>query len=274
MSGRWISRVLAATLRIASVALRPALIATIIATIIALGCKSRASENEAMLAVAASLRHVMPVLISAYEVKHTGAKVRATYGASGDLQKQVQGGAPIDAVVFASAKPVDALIDQGLCDKATRRVLATNALVLIGPKQPRAAPLTFQTIDQVPANEKIAIGDPGAVPAGQYARDALQRLGKWDAIQNRLVLGGDVAAVLAYARRGEVAAAIVYKTELHGIDDVVLLDEARGSYAPRTEVVSASVKDARASVEATSFLTFVASPDGQRILRDLGFGAP
>lgn len=246
--------------------------AALTVALVMLGCRGQAPKKEAMLAVATSLRNAMPALISAYEATHPGAKVHATYGASGDLQKQVEGGAPIDGVLFASAMPVDGLIEKGLADARTRRVLATNALVLIGPKG--AKPLTFQTIDAVPASEKIALGDPGAVPAGQYAKAALEKLGKWSAIQGRVVFGGDVAAVLAYARRGEVAAAIVYKTEIRGIEEVRLLDEAKGEWVPRVEVVAAVVKDAKASPEAAAFLDFVASPEGQRILGGLGFGAP
>jgi molybdate transport system substrate-binding protein len=246
--------------------------AAVAAAIVALGCRGQASEKEAMLAVAASLRNVMPALISAYGAKHPGAKISATYGASGDLQKQVEGGAPIDGVVFASAKPVDALIEEGRAVPGTRRVLATNTLVLIGPKG--AKPVTFQTIDAIPATEKIAIGDPGAVPAGQYAKAALEKLGKWEALQGRIVFGGDVAAMLAYARRGEVAAAVVYRTEIRGIDDVTLLDEAKGDWAPRVEVVAGAIKEATASAEATAFLDFVASPEGQKLLGDFGFGPP
>ncbi len=246
--------------------------AALAVTLLMFGCRGQASEQEAMIAAAASLRNALPALIDAYAAKHPGAKVRATYGASGDLQKQVEGGAPIDGVLFAGARPVDALIEKGLADAAGRRVLATNALVLIGPKGAR--PLTFQTIDAVPATEKIAIGDPGAVPAGQYAKAALERLGKWQAIQGRVVFGGDVAAVLAYARRGEVAAAIVYRTEIRGVEDIALLDEARGDWAPRAEVVGAPVKEAKARAEAAAFLEFVASPEGQRVLAEQGFGPP
>jgi molybdate transport system substrate-binding protein len=87
-------------------------------------------------------------------------------------------------------------------------------------------------------------------------------------------MGGDVAAVLAYARRGEVAAAVVYRTEVRGVPDVVVLDEARGPSAPCPEVVGAVVRGARAAGEATAFLAFVRSPEGQKILADFGFGPP
>src|SRR4051812_18381716 len=78
------------------------------------GCsKGQASETEVMLAMPASLRNVTPELAKAYAAKHPNTKIAATYGASGDLRKQVGGGAPIDGVVFASARPVDELIEKG-----------------------------------------------------------------------------------------------------------------------------------------------------------------
>jgi molybdate transport system substrate-binding protein len=227
---------------------------------------------EVTLGVAASLRGVLPELTRAYGATHPGVRVAATYGASGDLRKQVEGGAPLDAVIFAAARPVDALIAAGRADAATRAVLATNQLVLIGPRGGR--PLTFATLDALPPGEMLAIGDPGAVPAGQYAREYLEKLGKWQGLTGRLVLGGDVSAVLAYARRGEVAAAVVYKTELRGVDGVVLLDEAAGPAAPRPEVVGAVVRGARAAAEARAFLAFVGSPEGRGILASQGFGPP
>lgn len=227
---------------------------------------------EVTLAAAASLRGVLPELTRAYQGSHPGVRVAATYGASGDLKKQVEGGAPIDAVIFAGARPVDELVAAGRAEAATRVVVATNQLVLIGPRGGR--PLTFATLDALPPGEMVAIGDPGAVPAGQYARAYLEKLGKWQALTGRLVLGGDVAAVLAYARRGEVAAAVVYRTELRGVDGVVLLDEARGPDAPRPEVVAAVVSGARAAAEARAFLAFVGSPEGQGLLASYGFGPP
>ncbi len=228
--------------------------------------KANGSGAELTIAAAASLRGVLPELAKAYEAKHPGVAIKATFGASGDLQKQVEGGAPIDLVMFASRKPVEAL---ARAQRATgERVVATNTLVLIGPKGGR--PVTFATIDALPASEKIAVGDPGAVPAGQYARDYLMALGKWEALRGRLVLGGDVSAVLAYARRGEVAAAIVYRTEVRGIADVVVLDEASGPLAPRPEVVAGPV----AGGEKNDFVSFAASPEGQRIFAEFGFGPP
>ncbi|MFO0550601.1 MAG: molybdate ABC transporter substrate-binding protein [Polyangiaceae bacterium] len=249
---------------------------TVLATLgaFALGAcgKSQASSQEITLAAAASLRTVMPDIVAAFGAKSPHVKVSVTYGASGDLRKQVEGGAPIDGVLFASAKPVDDLITKGLVDAASRAVIAKNRLVLIGPKA--ALPLTFQTLNQIPDGEKLAIGDPGPVPAGQYAKEALVSLGEWDALQSKLVLGGDVGAVLQYAKRGEVAAAIVYETEAAGVSDIVVLDRASGDWAPTPEVVVGLVKDASGAPVAQEFLRYLTTPTAQSILAEHGFLPP
>ena len=181
-------------------------------------------------------------------------------------------------MVFAGGKPLDHLVDRGRIEAASRRVVATNRLVLIGPRdepgEARGPKLTFQTLVLLPATEKLAIGDPGAVPAGQYAKDALMALGEWDALQSRLVFAGDVSAVLAYARRGEVKAAIVYETELGGIDDVVVLDRAEGAWVPRAEVVAGVAVGAKGAARARELIDFGLSAEGQAILHDFGFGPP
>jgi len=229
-------------------------------------------KAEVVVAAAASLRTVVPEIASSYEKAHPGVRITATFGASGELRQQVVAGAPIDVVAFAGAEPVDDLIGRGLADPATRGVIATNTLVLIGPKGcPR---VTFSTLSLVPAKDKVAIGDPRSVPAGQYAKAALQRLNEWDAIEPRLVFGSDVSAVLAYARHGEVAAAVVYKTELSGVPDVDLLDELAPGLAPRAEVVVALVTGSRVKEEAAGFLRALEGAEARKVLDAHGFGPP
>jgi molybdate transport system substrate-binding protein len=239
-----------------------------------LGAAGRVSAEEQPLSVGAamSLRSVMPVLMDAFRTSTGGAALQANYGASGALRQQVEGGAPIDVVVFADAATVDVLIKSDRADAGTRRIVASNSLVLIGPKG--AKPLTFTTIDQLPAGEMLAIGEPGAVPAGRYAKEAFEKLGKWDVLAKRLVYGGDVGAVLNYARRGEVVAAVVYKTEIRGVDDVVVLDTASGDWAPKAQVVAAAVKGSDDPKRAAAFVEFLGSAAAQKTFADFGFGPP
>lgn len=238
------------------------------------GCREGDGAGSApalTIGAAASLRNVLPALGARWEEKG-GAPVSASYGASGSLRRQVEAGAPMAAVVFAAAAPVHALEEKGLLAGEPIRI-ATNRLVLIGPAGAAPSSTTFASLPALPAAERIAIGEPGAVPAGQYAREALRALGIWEALQDRLVYGGDVGAVLAYTRRGEVAAAIVYATEAASVEDVVILDEAAGPWAPRPEVVAAVLKGPDAA-HARAFLAFLASDEARAILRDAGFGPP
>ena len=238
------------------------------------GCTREADTSlpRPMLGVAMSLRQVMPRLFDDYARRSGVAGIDATYDGSGNLRKQIEAGAPFDAVILADAPTVDGLIASGYADGGTRRVVATNRLILIGPKN--AKPLAFETIETIPEGERLAIGEPAAVPAGRYAKQALEALGKWDLLKDRLVFGGHVAAVLQYARKGEVAAAIVYGTEIGAVDDVTVLDEAEGDWAPRAEVVVAATPSGRASGEGRAFLDYLASDRAREIFHEYGFGRP
>ena len=223
------------------------------------------------MAAAASLQRVMPELVKAFHSRRPGVSITVTYGGSGALRRQVEMGAPIDLVFLAQPAPVDRLIEKGLADPATRVVFATNELVLVGPRN--APALTFDDLDMLKPDQQLAIGDPRSVPAGRYARQLLRRRGKWDAVQGHLIFTNHVGAALTYARRGEVAAAIVYETDVRGFDSVVILDRKDPAEEPRPKLVAALCTDAVDPATATAFLDFVTSQAGQAILTAHGFGA-
>jgi molybdate transport system substrate-binding protein len=240
-----------------------------------IGCASPESEVlDTTVAAAASLRVVMPDLVAAYEAEHPGARIVVTYGPSGGLRQQIEGGSPVDLVAFASREPVDSLVASGLVDVETVASVATNELVLIGPRAEGAARWTFATLHELPEGARVAVGEPGAVPAGRYAVDGLTALGTWAAIEPRVVYGGDVSMVLAYARRGEVEAAVVYGTDAASVDDVVVLDRATGAWAPRPEVVVGRTVLGADDPHAVGFLAFLGSAVGQERFAARGFGPP
>lgn len=243
--------------------------AVVLGLLLAAAARAEEPGPAPLLGVAASLRSAMPVLFERFEAAEPGAALAATYGGSGALQKQVEAGAPIDAVVLAGPEPVDALIAGGHARAETRRVIAFNQLALVVPKG--GAKLTFATLGELPAGEKIAIGDPSSVPVGSYAREALRALGLWERLEPRLVTAPDVAAVLAYARRGEVGAAIVYRSDVRGIDDVEVRELAAGAWAPRPQVVAALTAHGLAPGRSERFLRFLAGPEAAGVLREHGF---
>ena len=237
------------------------------------GCGGEGDTNgQVTLACAASLRRVMPDLLDAYAATGKHPTFIVSYAASGTLRRQVEGGAPIDGVVFASAEHVDMLVREGLVAKRTLREVARNRMVLVSKSKDSA--LTFRTLADLPAGERIAIGEPETVPAGRYARDALQAVGVWPTLEGRFVFTHDVAGVVAYVRRGEVAVGVAYGTEVVGVPNVHVLDRAEGAWAPRPLVVAAPVRESDGEEAVDALLVFLASKEAATIWQRHGFDLP
>lgn len=235
--------------------------------VLALMCGACSREQPRVtIGAAAVLRHAMPELVERYRAS-AGIHVEVTYGASDNLAGQLERGIDLDGVVLAEYASLDALITRGRIDGNSKRAIARTTLVLVGPN---ASGRTFATLASMPSNSKIAIGDPTSVPAGRYARSYLQAIGVWNAIEPRLLYGGDVAGVLAHALRGTAAVAIVYRTDAERAA-LVILDEPRD--APVVSIVSGVVANQHAA-HARAFFDFLASSEGQAILARHGFAGP
>jgi molybdate transport system substrate-binding protein len=217
---------------------------------------------------AASLRHAMPELVEQYRAE-SGSAVDVTYGASDMLANEIERGAALDAVVLADGGELDRLIGTNTIAAASRRPIAANTIVLVGPA---ASQLTFQSLGTLPEGSKLAVGDPTTVPAGRYAREYLVRLGTWAALQPQLVFGGDVAGVLALAKQGRAQLAIVYRTDARTAAPLAILDEPAD--APVASIVAGIATHSTHAASARGFVQFLASPRGQQILARHGFAPP
>ena len=63
------------------------------------------------------------------------------------------------------------------------------------------------------SGSRLALGDPDHVPAGLYAKAALQSLGLWDRVAPRIAAAAHVRAALALVERGAAAAGVVYASD-------------------------------------------------------------
>jgi molybdate transport system substrate-binding protein len=237
----------------------------------ALGCGSTETETT-LIAAASSLRAVMPDLAGRFQRESGTQAPLVTYGGSGTLRRQVEAGAPIDLVIFAGSAPVDELIAVGLVERGSRRIVARNRLVLIGPSD--ADDLELASLVHLGEGEQIAIGDPETVPAGFYARGALETLGIWESLESRLVPAASVAAVLAYVERGEVAAGLVYATDASLGRSVRVLDRSSIDGAPDPLVVAALTRAGQRDPAAGAFLDFLSGPEGEATFARHGFLLP
>jgi molybdate transport system substrate-binding protein len=174
-----------------------------------------AKAQEVTMFAAASLTDALKD-VSAEWAKAGHTPLRLSFGASSAMARQIEQGAPANLFASADLKWMDYLADKNLIANDTRRNLLGNQLVLVVPAD-KARKVTIAPGLDLNAllgpNGRIATGDPAHVPVGLYAREALTRLGLWDAVMPRLARTEDVRSALLLVERGEAPAGIVYSTD-------------------------------------------------------------
>ena len=230
-----------------------------------------ACAQELLVSAAISLKDAMEEIGRQFQQVHPGVTVRFNLGASGDLQKQIEAGAPVDAFVSAGERQMDALERQQLLVLGSRRLVARNTLTLVVPAASRIELRTVGDLSR-PEVRRVVLGNPKTVPAGQYAEECLRSFGLWDMLQDRLIFAENVRQVLEYVARGEVDAGFVYTSDLLNRPGPVK-EAARPpqtSYSPIT-YPGAVVKASAWAPLAGAFLDQLVSPTGQQILSRYGF---
>jgi molybdate transport system substrate-binding protein len=228
------------------------------------------AAREITVSAAASLKDAFGEIGKQYE-SSTGARVNFNFGASGALQKQIESGAPVDVFASAGIPQMNALATQGLIVPETRRDFARNTLVLVIPADSTSGITTFADLGGAKV-ARLAIGNPKTVPVGQYAEQALTRLGLWRQLGPRLILAEDVRQALDYVARGEVDAGIVYASDVRATGDRVrtVATAPADSHDPILYPIAVVKASSRQEV-ARAFIDAVMSDDGQRVMEQYGF---
>lgn len=143
-----------------------------------------------------------------------GVQLQLNLAGSGTLTRQIMDGAPADAVILAHPAWMDTLVEAARVAPTDHTDLVSNRLAVVG----RDGAIALEDLADATRFHRIAVGDPASVPAGRYAEQALRDAGVWDAVRPRLVTTADVRAALAYVVAGEVDAAIVYASDIVGLD--------------------------------------------------------
>lgn len=221
---------------------------------------------------AASMRNALDDANAAY-TKSTGVKVVASYAASSALAKQIEQGAPADIFVSANIKWMDYLIGKKLIDAATKINLLGNALVLIAPTSSKLDHVVIGKgfdIAKLAGDGRIAVADVKAVPAGLYAKAALENLGAWKAAEPKLAMAENVRATLAYVARSETPLGIVYGTDAKIEPKVKIVGVfPEDSHPPVTYPVAATAASKNKNV--ASYLGFLKSSAAKTIFEKYGF---
>ncbi|MGZ8288508.1 MAG: molybdate ABC transporter substrate-binding protein [Telluria sp.] len=227
---------------------------------------------DLVVSAASSLTNAFKDIAQAYEAQYPGSKISFNFGASGALLQQLAKGAPVDVFAAADQESMDLAQRKGLVRPADRRDFARNTLVVVVPAA------TTRTIGQLahlagPNITRIAIGNPASVPAGRYARHALEGARLWPAIQPKAITTQNVRQSLDYVARGEVDAGFVFATDAAIMKDKVRLAFEVPLDTPIRYPAAALAGGANAA-EARRFVGYLMSPAGQAILARHGFRKP
>lgn len=221
---------------------------------------------------ASSMTNAVNDLAQEFERTHN-IKVRAVYAGSSSLARQIQRQAPADVFISANVRWVNYLVEQQVIDASDIRHIASNELVLITNASQGNEESSFN-ISAVTdwqgylQQERLAIGQVNAVPAGIYAKQALESLGLWPALRTQLAPVNNVRQVLALVDRKEVPLGIVYGSDLLASDRVTKLAVFPTS---SHEPIDYPLVTLNTDQPTQDFAQFVSSEQGQAILRQHGF---
>lgn len=227
-------------------------------------CAAPAAQAEVVVFAAASLKEPVDALAAGLD------DVTVSYGGSGTLARQISLGAPADVVLLANPEWMAFLADEQRVGRVTD--FASNRLVVVGPADMGDLALEPEAMLAALGQGRLAVGLTDAVPAGVYAKAALQSLELWDGLVPTLAEVDNVRSALALVIRQQTPLGIVYQTDVRVSDAVRAVAVFPDASHPPIRYQAALV--GQATPEAAAFLTALTGPKGQALLGEAGFLRP
>ncbi len=201
----------------------------------------------------------------------TGHSAQVNFAGSALLARQIELGAPVDVFVSANQQWMDHLEAVGRVDSTNRFPLAGNRLALVSSFPEDQSREVKTVLSSLEAADRVAMGLVAAVPAGQYGKVALEYLGLWGDLRDRVVQMDNVRAALTLVHLGETRLAVVYETDAESQPDVFLVGLFPPESHPRIEYPAAAV--GQSPTKATlDFMAFLQSDATKSRLEQFGFG--
>ncbi len=245
-------------------------LSAILGLLLAFAVPAAAQETLTVFA-AASLKNALDDANAAF-TKASGIKVTASYAASSALAKQIEQGAPADVFISADLQWMDYVAGKNLLKTGTRINLLGNKLVLIAATDAKLG--NVQIVDgfdiaALAGSGRVAVANVRAVPAGIYAKAALEKLGAWKSAEPKLAQAENVRATLAFVARGEAQVGIVYETDARIEPQVKIVGVfPEGAHPPVVYPVAAT---AAAKAAASRYLDFLRGAAAKAIFEKYGF---
>jgi len=230
-----------------------------------------AQGRNLLVFAAASLKNALDDIASQWQ-SQTGKKVVISYAASNNLIKQIEQGAPADIFISADLDWMDYGKEHNLIDVQTRSNLLSNKIVLVAPKDATFTLNIARSFDLAAALKggRLAMANVDAVPAGKYGKAALEKLGAWDGVKDKIAQADNVRAALLLVSRGEAPLGIVYQTDAASEPAVKIVGTfPEDSHPPITYPIA--LTKTSTNPDARAFLTYVRSAAARPAFERQGF---
>lgn len=231
-----------------------------------------AAEEKVTVFAAASLTNALQEIATQYQ-QEKNVTIVASYASSSTLARQIEQGAPADMFISADQQWMDYAQDKNLMDSTTRYTLLGNELVVIAPKTSAVKDVVLNDKTDwksLLSGGRLAVGDPDHVPAGIYAKEALQNLNAWDTLSPLMARANNVRAAMALVEREEAPLGIVYGSDAVASDKVKVVGIFPTSSHKPVEYPMAIVKDHN-SAAATDFYDYLKTPAAAEVFKRFGF---
>jgi molybdate transport system substrate-binding protein len=241
----------------------------LVALWVALSC-SGAQAADVLVFAAASLKEALDGIAVEWRVA-TGKTATVSYAASSALARQIDQGAPAHLFIPADLEWMDYVAARKLIRPETRSNLLGNRLVLIAPKSSTAAATIAPgfALASLLGGGRLAVADVRAVPAGKYAKAALEQLGVWRSVEKSVAQTENVRAALLLVSRGEAPLGIVYRTDAAADPSVRVIGEFPENTHPPIVYPVAATGPPNADAEA--LLAWLRAEPARRIFAARGF---
>ena len=233
---------------------------------------AQAQPKELVIFAAASLKNALDEAAAAW-VRETGKPApKISYAASNALARQIEQGAPADLFLSADLHWMDYAAGKNLIRPETRVTLLANRIALIAPSDSTANIALAPGVDLAAAlgDGRLAMANVDSVPAGKYGKAALEKLGGWDKIKDKVAQADNVRAALLLVSRGEAPLGIVYATDAAAEPKVkVLATFPEDSHPPILYPVA--VTKASTHPDAAGFLIYLRGSGPRATFEKQGF---
>jgi molybdate transport system substrate-binding protein len=235
--------------------------------------RAAAAQTELVVFAAASTTNAVTDIGQLYAAGHP-VRITPSFASSSTLAKQIENGAPADLYISANKKWMDYLQEKNLIDTPSRFDLLGNRIVLIVPMQSPVKHIEvapgFPLAGLLGQDGRLSMGDPDHVPAGIYGKKALENLGAWDPVKDRLAPMKDVRAALVLVERAEAPVGLVYATDAAISKAVRVVGTFPADSHPPIVYPVAAVAGGKLA-EARRFMDFLKSPEAAAVFKKYGF---